>query len=127
MFFDHVGLMNEDEEGAVRFYSGILGMEKTRESSVPAELSRRLFSADIEIKMLVFGKEDLKVEVFIVPRFKRPSPSVPHFCFLAQDLPGLIGKAEAAGVKVVSAERGGRTVWFVEDFSGNRIEIKPAA
>ena len=124
MLLDHVGIMSKDEDGTVRFYRDILGLEKIKESFVSPELARRLFSIDREIRMLVYGKEDLMVEIFIVPGFSRPSPSVPHFCLQVHDLAALLEKAKGEGVKVISAERGGRTVYFVEDFSGNRIEIK---
>ena len=124
MLFDHVGIMNDDEERAVRFYKGILGLEMIRESSVPPELARQLFSLDREIKMLVFGKEDMKVEIFIVPGLSLSCPPVPHFCLQAADPGALLEKAKKEGVKVISAERGGRPVHFIEDFSGNRIEIK---
>ena len=127
MLFDHVGIMNEDEDRAVRFYRDILGLEKIRESSVSPELARQLFSLDREIRMLVFGKGDLKVEIFIVPGLSLSSLSVPHFCLQAPDLGALLEKAKKEGVKVISAERGGGTVHFVEDFSGNRIELKPLA
>lgn len=124
MVLDHVGIINADEDGAVRFYDGILGLEKIKESSVSRELARQLFGLDREIRMLVFGNEDLKVEIFIVPGFSLPSPSVPHFCLQVPDLGALLEKAKREGVKVISAERGGGTVHFVEDFSGNRIELK---
>ncbi len=125
MVLDHVGIMNEDEEGAVRFYRDILGLEKIRESSVSPELARQLFSIDREIRMLVYGKENLMVEIFIMPGFNRRSPSVSHFCLRLPDLASLLEKAKKEGAKVISAERGGRTVTFVEDFSGNRVELKP--
>ncbi len=124
MVFDHVGIMNKDEDGAVRFYQGVLGLEKLRESSVSPELAGKLFSVDAEMKMLIFGKEGLKVEIFIVPGFGLPSPSVPHICIYVPDLAGLLEKAKREGVKVISAERGGRTVYFIEDYSGNRLELK---
>ncbi len=125
MLFDHVGVMNQDEDGAVRFYMGILCLEKIKESSVLPELARQLFGLDREIRMLVFGNEDLKVEIFIIPGFSLPLPSVPHFCLQVADLGTFLEEAKRKGVKVISAERGGRTVHFVEDFSGNRIELKP--
>jgi catechol 2,3-dioxygenase-like lactoylglutathione lyase family enzyme len=124
MVLDHVGIINADEDGAVRFYDGILGLEKIKESSVSPELARQLFGLDREIRMLVFGNEDLKVEIFIIPGFSLPLPSVPHFCLWVADLGALLEKAKREGVKVISAERSGRTVHFVEDFSGNRIELK---
>jgi catechol 2,3-dioxygenase-like lactoylglutathione lyase family enzyme len=124
MLLDHVGIMNEDEGGANRFYRDLLGLELIKESSVSPELAERLFSFGKEIKMLVYGTEGLKVEIFIVPGFTRPSPPVAHFCLQLSDLDGFLEKAKGKGLKVIAAERSGRTVYFVEDFSGNRIELK---
>ncbi len=121
---DHVGIMNDDEDKAVRFYRDLLGLERIKESYVSVELAEKLFSFSGEIKMLVYGKESLKVEIFIVLGFVRPSPSVSHFCIQLPDLHGFLERAKSEGVIVIAAERGGRTVYFVEDFSGNRIELK---
>lgn len=125
MILDHVGIINKDEAGAVRFYRDILGLEKIKESVVSVDLARQLFAADRDIKMLVYGKENVKVEIFIVPDISFPSSLVPHFCLQVPDLAALLEKAKSEGVRVISAERGGRTVYFVEDFFGNRIELKP--
>ncbi|MDA8242058.1 MAG: VOC family protein [Nitrospiraceae bacterium] len=127
MVLDHVGIMNKDEVSAIRFYGDLLGLEKMKESSVSPELAQKLFSLGQEIGMLVYGKESLKVEIFIIPGFTPPSPSVPHFCIQVPDLPGFLEKAKGEGVTVIVAERGGRTVYFTEDFSGNRIELKQQA
>ncbi len=124
MVLDHVGIMNQDEDRAVLFYRDILGLEKIRASSLSADLAAQLFSFNREIRMLVYGKENLMVEIFIVADFSLPSPSVPHFCIQVPDLAALLEKAKKEGVKVTSAERGGRTVYFVDDFSGNRVELK---
>jgi len=125
MVLDHIGIINGDEEGAQRFYGDILGLEKIKESSVSTELARQLFFIDREIKMLVYGKETLVVEIFLIPVFSSPSLSVPHFCLRVPDLGALLDRAKNKGAKVISAERAGRTVFFVEDFFGNRIELKP--
>lgn len=127
MLLDHVGIVNGDEDRAVRFYGDILGLQKVKESSVMPELARRLFSTDRDIKMLVYGNENLKIEIFIVADFRRPAPPVAHFCIQVPDPAVLVEKARKQGAKVVSAERDGRAIYFVEDFSGNRIELKPHA
>jgi catechol 2,3-dioxygenase-like lactoylglutathione lyase family enzyme len=126
MLLDHVGIVNRDGNEAVRFYHDLLGLNTIKESAVSPELSRKLFSVDREIGMLVYGKGTLKVEVFILPGFTPPLPAVPHFALQVQDLPALLERVKRAGVKTIAAERGGRTVHFIEDFSGNRIEIKQA-
>lgn len=124
MVLDHVGISNKDEDSAVRFYRDLLGLEKIKDSAVEPDLSRKLFSVDRRIKMLVYGNNELKIEIFIVPGFAAPSPPIPHFCLKVNDFNGFLKKAKQCGVNVIAAERGGRTVFFVEDFSGNRIEIK---
>ena len=124
MLLDHVGIVNRDEGDALRFYRDLLGLGRIKESSVSPELAEKLFSVNEEIRMLVYGKENLKVEIFIVPVFTPPSPSVPHFCIQLTDLRGFLTRAKGEGVRVIAAERGGRTVYFAEDFSGNRIELK---
>jgi len=124
MVIDHVGIMNEDEDRAIRFYRDILGLEKVKESSVSANLAGQLFSFNQEIRMLIYGKENLMVEIFIVPGFSGPSPAVPHLCLQVSDPAAILEKAKKEGVKVISAERGGKTIYFVDDFFGNRIELK---
>ncbi|MEJ2685000.1 MAG: VOC family protein [Candidatus Sulfobium sp.] len=124
MVLDHVGVVNRDEEGAVRFYRDLLGLDVIKESSVSPELASKLFSVHDEIKMLVYGKDGLKVEVFVLPGFAPPAPAVPHFCIHVPDLSAFLERAKAEGVKTISAQRGDHTVHFVEDFSGNRIEVK---
>ncbi len=124
MVLDHVGIVNNHADAAVRFYHDLLGLDKIKESSVAPELSRKLFSVDAKIRMLVYGRGNLKVEVFILPGFIPSSPCVAHFCIQVPDLPGFLERAKDAGVKIISAERGGRTVHFIEDFSGNRVEVK---
>jgi catechol 2,3-dioxygenase-like lactoylglutathione lyase family enzyme len=127
MLLDHVGIVNRDEGDALRFYRDLLGLGKIKESSVSPELAEKLFSFSGEIKMLVYGKENLKVEIFIIPGFTPPSPAIPHFCNQLPDLPAFLERAKGEGVRVIAAERGGRTVYFAEDFSGNRIELKEQA
>jgi catechol 2,3-dioxygenase-like lactoylglutathione lyase family enzyme len=124
MTFDHVAVVNKDEGSAERFYRGLLGLDKIKESSVSSELAEQLFSFKKEIKMLVYGMGDLRVEVFIVSGFTLPSPPVPHICLMVPDRPGLLDKAKREGLKVIEANRGSHMVYFLEDFSGNRIEIK---
>lgn len=124
MTLDHVGVVSRDEEGADRFYRDLIGLEVIKKSSVLPGIAGKLFSLDREIKMLVYGKGNLKVEVFVLPDFVPPSPAVSHFCIQVPDLAAFLDRARLEGVKEISAERGGRTVYFIEDFSGNRIEVK---
>jgi len=124
MLLNHVGIANESEEKAVRFYHGLLGFEKTREFIVSTELSEKLFSVSKEIKVLVFERDGIKLEVFICPECKQPSPDYNHIGFLLDDFYAIKEKAQQLGVLVVGSTDE-KTVYFLKDFSGNLIEIKP--
>jgi catechol 2,3-dioxygenase-like lactoylglutathione lyase family enzyme len=124
MLLDHVGIVNREENEAVRFYRDLLGLEIIRESVVPPELSGQLFSVNRDIKMFLYGRDNLKIEVFILADVVPPAPAVPHFCILVSDLEGLLQRIKGAGGKVIAGDRGGRVIYFVEDFSGNRVEVK---
>ncbi|HUO78287.1 MAG TPA: VOC family protein [Thermodesulfovibrionales bacterium] len=125
LLIDHIGIVNKQEDEAVEFYQNLLGLEKIKESSVPPELSRQLFSLFQEIRMLVFVRGNLKIEVFLIPGFTPSSPNISHFCLQILHFPELVERLKQAGTKVITGQHGGKTVYFAEDFSGNRIEIKP--
>jgi methylmalonyl-CoA/ethylmalonyl-CoA epimerase len=124
MVLSHVGIVNESEEAAVRFYADFLGLEKTREFIVAAGLSVQLFSVSREIKVLVFERQGIKIEVFICPDCRPPSPDLRHIGFLVEDFPGILEKARRSGVEVIEGRSGEKIVYFLRDFSGNLIEIK---
>ena len=125
LLIDHIGIVNKQEDEAVEFYQNLLGLEKIKESSVPPELSLQLFNLFQEIRMLVFVRGNLKIEVFLIPGFTPSSPNISHFCLQILHFPELVEKLKQAGAKVITGQHGGKTVYFAEDFSGNRIEIKP--
>lgn len=125
MVLDHIGIVNKSEEEALRFYHDILGLDKIKDSASTAELSEQLFSLPRDIKMVVFGKGSVKVEVFILPGFIHPSPNIPHLGLQVENLGQLLERAKQAGARVITGKRGDKTVYFLQDFSGNLIEIKP--
>jgi len=124
MLLNHVGIANDSEDKAVRFYHGLLGFEKTREFIVSTKLSEQLFSVSNEIKVLVFERDGTKLEVFICPECKPPSPDYSHIGFLLNDFDAIKAKAQQIGTLIVG-RTDEKTVYFLKDFSGNLIEIKP--
>jgi methylmalonyl-CoA/ethylmalonyl-CoA epimerase len=124
MVLSHIGIVNISEEEAVRFYAGFLGFEKTREFLVSAELSEQIFSVSREIKVLVFEKEGAKLEAFICPECRLPSPDFSHFGLLVDDLKAIREKARGWAVDFIEGRSGEKVVHFLKDFSGNLIEIK---
>ncbi|GBD96113.1 MAG TPA: VOC family protein [Nitrospirae bacterium] len=124
MLLNHVGIINKSEEQAVRFYKDFLGFEITKESIVSKELSEQLFAVSRDIKLLVFERDGIKIEVFISPEYNPPSPDLNHIGFLLDNFSEIIEKATKAGIELIVGKTKEKTVYFIKDLSGNLIEIK---
>jgi catechol 2,3-dioxygenase-like lactoylglutathione lyase family enzyme len=125
MQLNHTGIISKTEDMAVRFYQNFLGMEKTREYTVTPELANQLFSVFLEMKVVTFSKDDVKVEIFICPEYVLPAPNISHFCLHLESFPEILETAQKAGVELITGQKGDKKVYFLKDFSGNMIEIKP--
>jgi len=124
MLLNHVGVINKSREDALRFYKDFLRFDLTREFLVSRELSQQLFAVAKDIPMMVFEKDALKIEVFIYPEGKQPSPDIKHFGLLLEDFSDVIKRAPGAGVELITGKTKDKTVYFIKDLSGNLIEIK---
>lgn len=123
MELNHIGITNKNEEEALRFYQDFLGLEKTREIILAPEFSGQLFSLFQEIKVLVFEKPGLKIEVFISD-FQHASPNFTHFGLMLDNFAEVIEKAKRSHIDLIIGKHKEKTVYFLKDFSGNLIEIK---
>ncbi|MDO8142463.1 MAG: VOC family protein [Candidatus Brocadiales bacterium] len=123
MELNHLGVTNKSEDRALLFYRDFLGLEKTREILLPPELSEQLFSLSQEIKVLVFEKPGIKVEVFISD-FQHASPNFTHFGLMLDNFSEITEKARRSDVDLIIGKHKDKTVYFLKDFSGNLIEIK---
>jgi hypothetical protein len=74
--------------------------------------------------VLVFEREGIKLEVFICPECIQPSPDYRHIGFLLNDFQTIKEKAQQMGTLIIGSTDE-KTVYFLKDFSGNMIEIKP--
>ncbi len=123
MELNHVGITNKTEKQALQFYQDFLGLEKTREILLPPELSGQLFSLFQEIKVLVFEKPGIKIEVFISD-FQHANPNLTHFGLMLDNFSEVTEKAQRSHVDLIIGKHKDKIVYFLKDFSGNLIEIK---
>ncbi|MCF6156962.1 MAG: hypothetical protein E3K36_17395 [Candidatus Brocadia sp.] len=123
MELNHIGITNTNEEQALRFYRDFLGLEKTREILLDPELSEQLFSLSREIKVLVFEKIGIKIEVFISD-FHHANPNFTHFGIMLDNFSEVTEKARRSNVDIIMGKHKDKIVYFLKDFSGNLIEIK---
>lgn len=123
MLLNHIGIINKNEELAIRFYKDFLGLEKTKEVILSPELSKQLFSLSQEIKVLVFEKDGIKIEVFISD-FKHAQPDLAHFSIMLDNFTEITEKAKQSNVDIIIGKHKEKTVYFIKDYCGNLIEIK---
>ena len=123
MELNHVGITNKTEKQALHFYQDFLGLEKTREILLAVELSEQLFSLSQEIKVLVFEKPGIKIEVFISD-FQHAKPNFTHFGMMLDNFSEVTEKAQRSHVDLIIGKYKDKIVYFLKDFSGNLIEIK---
>lgn len=124
MQLSHIGVTNRSEEEAVRFYKDFLGFDLTREYVVPAELSAQLFAHVCDIKMMVFERSGIKIEVFISAQYKSRAPEFSHFGLSLDNITEVIENARHSGIEHIIGQTKDKTVHFIKDYSGNLIEIK---
>ena len=123
MQLNHVGIINKNEEQALKFYQDFLGLKKTREILLAPELSEQLFSVSKEIKVLVVENEGIKIEVFISD-FQPENPNFTHFAIMVDSLSEITEKAKQFDAEVIIGKHKDKTAYFLKDFSGNLIEVK---
>jgi len=120
----HAGLVSSSEERADRFFCGVLGLEKTRRSELPAELAARLFGVDRGCEIVYYASGDVELEVFLTRLPGAPANRIGHLCLEVADRAELLARCAATGIAVREAPKGDSLIVFIEDEDGNLFEIK---
>jgi catechol 2,3-dioxygenase-like lactoylglutathione lyase family enzyme len=120
----HAGLTSRSEAAADRFFGGVLGLEQTRRSALPAELARPLFGVDEGCEILYYGGGNLLLEVFVTGRRERAAGKIDHLCIEVADRGELLAKCATEGFAVREVAKGEGVIVFIEDGDGNLFEIK---
>ena len=124
MRLHHVAVESRSEENADRFYKGILGLRRIKTSLLHKELSREIFDITRECQIILYGNENLTVEVFVLGLDWEKSVSFEHICIEVEDREGLMTRCRAEGLKVKEIPKGDSLLTFIADFDGNLFEIK---
>ena len=120
----HAGLVSSSEDRADRFFSGVLGFEKTRRSELSAELADRLFGVDGGCEIVYYRSGDLELEVFLIGLPEPAGSRIGHLCLEVASRAELLARCEEMGVAVRQAPKGDSLIVFIEDEDGNLFEIK---
>jgi len=122
----HVALVRRSQTESDAFFQGLLGLEKTRTKTVPAQVCEPLFGVARDLEAIDYAGGPLRFEVFLLDDLESRRRRVEHVCIEVEDAAELLERCQMAGLEVRRARRGERTVAFVDDGDGNLFEIAGA-
>ncbi len=124
MRIHHIALVCRSEENADRFYRDLLGFERTRSYTVPAELSSGLFGFDRGYVAITYQRSGMAFEVFVIEGGAICRPHVHHVGLEVEDQEGFLERCREMQVQIREVPKGGRIITMIRDFDGNLFEIK---
>lgn len=120
--FKHVALPVSSPGEIKDFYTDILEMKQIRSFILNQDLAEQIFGIKSEIPAYLLHKDNLYLEVFILPQNKEKS--INHICFSIKNREELIHNVLAKGYECIRIKRETNDLVFIKDKSGNIFEIK---
>ncbi|MBN2515763.1 MAG: VOC family protein [Deltaproteobacteria bacterium] len=124
MRLHHAAVVCRSREHADRFYGGILGLQHIKTATLEPRLAEQIFGIAQECQFMLFGSEQLTVEIFIADIDSQASPLFEHLCLEVTNRDQFAEQCETQGLEVKRIPRGDTQLIFVKDYDGNLFEIK---
>jgi len=122
---NHVAVFNRSEKEAKKFYGSLLGLRQTYRFTVDESLAQRIFSMRINLEVLIFENDHLKIEVFISAHKRIPvATAINHICVEVEQRPAFLQKCRQQEIEFMEIQRERGKIIFLKDYSGNLFEIK---
>ena len=122
MKLEHIALTISKPADIKDFYLDILGMKEAKNFILNKFLANRIFNVDKEISVYVLQKDDISLEIFILPG--QSKHSFEHICLAVKDRERLIKDSLKQNYECIRIERELFDLVFIKDKSGNIFEIK---
>ena len=126
---DHIGILTNDAQKLIRFYTKKLDFKKIKEEILDAATFGRIFGFRTSTRFIRLSTGGLMLELF-EPLKKKASSNTSsstglnHFGYCVKNRLNYVRRLQRKKVKIIEIERNGHTVYFVSDPDGNRIEIR---
>lgn len=124
---NHVAVVVQDMEKALRFWRDALGMEMHELREVPAEKSQVAFLplSSSEVELVLPTTEDSGIAKYLAKR----GPGMHHICLEVDDIEGMLSQLKSKGVRLINEEprtaSDGKKYVFIhpESTSGVLVEL----
>ncbi len=127
MRLHHVAVTCSSQENADRFYGNILGLGKIKDSVLSEDLADALFSIAQKCAVVLYGNENMVIEVFVPESPAENRASFVHLCLEVKKRQEFARKCQNNNLTVNRVEKGDSLLMFVSDYDGNLFEVKEAA
>jgi catechol 2,3-dioxygenase-like lactoylglutathione lyase family enzyme len=124
MKLHHAAVVCRSSDNADRFYGSILGLQLIKTATLEPMMAEQIFGIAHECQFMLFGNEQLTVEIFITDTDDKKSPSFEHLCLEVTNRDQFAETCETQGLEVKRIPRGDTQLIFVKDYDGNLFEIK---
>jgi catechol 2,3-dioxygenase-like lactoylglutathione lyase family enzyme len=124
MFLNHVALVCSSEEKSDRFYKDVLDLEKLQSKVISSDLSKKIFNLDNEYRVIDYGDENIRFEIFISERSDFAEKRVSHVCLNIKGMSLFLQRCAENQVDIIKIPKGDNILVFIKDYDENMFEIK---
>lgn len=126
---DHIGILTNDAQRLIRFYTKKLDFRKIKEDVLDASTFGIIFGFSVSTRFIKLSTDGLMLELFEPLKKKARSNTMNttglnHFGYCVKNRRDYVKRLQKKKVKIIEIKRNGHTVYFVSDPDGNRIEIR---
>ncbi len=125
---DHIGFFTSRADRLVNFYTGKLGFALLKEDILPRAMTKAIFNVARDCRFIKLAAGNLVLEIFEPlggkPQSKKPAAAgVNHFGLQVGDERKFVAALRRKKVRIIDVRRKDRSIYFIVDPDGNRIEI----
>ncbi|MFP4081656.1 MAG: VOC family protein [Candidatus Aminicenantes bacterium] len=127
----HIGLLTENCQLLIDFYTKMLGFKEMETKSIPEEVMKKIFEIPSSCRLTKLKLGEIVLEV-ISPHNQKLKPRISeawgynHWGLAVRDKSEYFEELKAKGVHTVEIERERGSICFIRDPEGNLIEIYEA-
>jgi len=118
----HIALQYHDKKEAETFFCGILGLNKEKEFTIPADMADSIFGIGKDVDVVVYSNKNARFEIFFTE--ERPKIVYEHICINVESREEIINLCKKYGVEINNVKKESKELLFIRDFNGYIYEIK---
>ena len=117
----HIALQCKDKKKAEIFFCKILGLNKEKEFTIPADIANLIFNINKDIDVILYSNKNIRFEIFFTE--KETNVTYEHICLNVENKEEIINLCSKYGVEIKNIKKENKELLFIRDFNGYIYEI----